>query len=198
MVEKKRKRETRPGPFDEGDSLAPFRWAVDWKIGQRSVADVPVWVLEHFLDLAVRYWFKRRAALREGRRPLTLDELTGLSGTKSTAWTAEARAETAALVRHAFDRCVERARRERERVKSARPPPKRPWTAVQTTLREKGPVVDVIDKRGRPTREFQVDLGRLFEVCPSASRAGKSADEAVYRELRRLLKEAAGPGDVDI
>lgn len=191
MPGKSRKQKPPPGPpFDEDDPLGPFRWAAAWKIGQPSSSVyVPDWVLEYFLDLAARYWFERKAALREGRRPLTLDELAGLSGAKSTAWTAAGRADKAAQVRHAFDTLVENARNERQRVSRASPPPKRPETAVQTTLGNR--VVDVINNSGRPTRKFQVELGRLFSVCPSADRSGPNADEAVYREVRRLLREAS-------
>ena len=186
MPGKSRKQKPPPGPpFDEDDPVGPFRWAAAWKIGQPSFsANVPDWVLEYFLDLAARYWFERKAALREGRRPPTLDELAGLSGVKTNAWKAANRLHKAHLLKHFFDSIIQDVR-SGQRGK-----------ALHTALLirhnmftdGKCPPVPVLDKRGRPTRAFQIALGRCFNVVLSPDNV---TEEAIYLAVRRLLREAS-------
>ncbi len=180
MPGKSRKQKPPPGPsFDEDDPLGPFRWAAAWKIGQPSFsAHVPDWVLEYFLDLAARYWFERKAALQEGRRPPSLDELAGLSGVKTNAWKEANRLNKALLLKHFFDVTIQDVRSGQHNK----------GLLIRHNMFTDGkcPPVPVLDERGRPTRAFQIALGRWFSVSPD-----NATKDAIYRAVRPLLLEAS-------
>ena len=164
--------------YEQGDQLAPFLYASSWKRGLCS-GPVPQWVAEHFVTLASDYYREAREALREGRRPPSLDKLAGLSGVKTNAWKAANRLHNAYLLKHVFDTTIQNVRSGQHNK----------GLLIRHNMFSDGkcPPVPVLDKRGRPTRAFQIALGRWFNVVSSPENVN---EDAIYRAVRRLLRKA--------
>ena len=180
--------------YEQGDRLAPFLYAFSWKSGLCS-GPVPQWVAEHFATLASDYFREAREALREGRRPPSLDKLAGLSGMKINAWKAANRQHTAHLLKHFFDRII-RDVRSSQREKTLQNPPQHPLLIRHNMFTDgECEPVPVLDKRGRPTRAFQIALGRWFNVVPSPDNV---TEEAIYLAVRRLIRKASAAQTANI
>ncbi len=176
--------------YEQGDRLAPFQYAFSWKTGLCS-GPVPQWVAEHFATLASDYYREAREARRKGRRPPSLDKLAGLSGMKMNAWKAADRQHTAHLLKHFFDSIIQdvRSGQHGKALQNA--------LLIRHNMFTDGECepVPVLDKRGRPTRAFQIALGRWFNVVPSPDYV---TEEAIYQAVRRLLRKASAAQTANI
>jgi hypothetical protein len=153
---------------DKGDELAVFDMA-------RVVCDldipddhIPPWVAAFFVRSAGEYMKEYTAARRGGSEIPSLDKKMGLGRQKSTRWTRERRKHTKRLFQYLYCSTVKRAKLGQ----------RAPYVG------RSGKPVPILDKQGRATQDFQIELLYSVGLGPGQSR------EADYRMARRLLKGA--------
>ncbi len=176
-------------PKGQNDPLFPFREAHAAAIGGEPYTTLPPQAIERLVAIAAEYHAEATKAIRKGQNPPSLDVIAGLSGTKSTPWKKEQRRFQAQLFRFYFEQCVDAARQDPPIETGLAIRAKRYFPEGQGLYFTDGRSnpVPILDKRNRPTQEFQVALGRFLRVVPHPDHVTK---EAIYRSVRRLLREA--------
>ena len=116
-----------------------------------------------------------------------MDKLAGLSGVKTNAWKAANKLHNAYLLKHVFDTTIQNVRSGQHNK----------GLLIRHNMFSDGkcPPVPVLDKRGRPTRAFQIALGRWFNVVSFPEYVN---EDAIYRAVRRLLRKASAAQTANI
>jgi hypothetical protein len=107
---------------------------------------------------------------------MSLDEVYGLTG-KPDPWTRDLRLNEA-LLRRRFASEIAYAKENHKVGKET-------TIGGQMGKFSFGPI-KVLDNRGRPTREFQITLGKIAGICAAS-------DDARYRAVRKIINQASSP-----
>ncbi len=147
--------------FLDGNKLAPFQELLVWKWSGEPVSTIPDWVFEHFAEILVTYYREARKNPNANFR-----QIAGLSSAKGTAWSVAALAHNRQLYRHVFDRYLSNAMNGTEKM----------FLGADRQI-------SILDKRDKPTKEFQAELARQVGLTPQTA-----SDEAAYRAARKALR----------
>ena len=147
--------------FLDGDKLAPFQELLVWKMSGEPVSRIPDWVVEHFAEILVTYYREARTKPNANFR-----QIADLTNAKGSAWSVAALTHKGRLYRDVFDRYLSNAMNGTEKV----------FLGADRKI-------SILDKRDRPTKEFQAELARQIGLTPQTA-----SDEAAYRAARKALR----------
>ena len=159
--------------FRKGSRLAVFECLALWKAEGLPFQTLPGWAIEELGKIGSVYYEACIASHLKNKKNLPrFEQFAGLGGTKGKPdeFRVADISEKAKSFKTIYDLiCTAAANGEPE---------------YQTWEDSAGKPVKVLDRRGRPTREFTVTIVRTFGV------RGNSSD-ADYRTARRMLRSAS-------